>query len=419
MRLAYTLLLYLALPAVLLRLIWRTRDQPIAERQRWRERLAVGQLPPRADLWIHAVSVGEVQAAVPLIEHWLAEQRRLLVTTTTLTGAQRVQALYGQRVAHHYLPLDIPWALRRLLDACRPRLVVVMETEIWPNLLAVCVSKKIPVALVNARLSARSAQGYARLRGFTAATLKHFSLIAAQTQADAWHFVALGAPQKRIVICGHLKFDQPLPQSLSAEAARLRTHWGRVRPIWVAASTHDGEEAIVLAAHQLVRSKFPSALLVLVPRHPQRFAAVAALVRDAGFELAQHSVAQPCRAETAVYLGDTMGELMAFFAAADIAFVGGSLVPIGGHNLLEPAALGVPVLIGPQMFNFQAVTEAMLAAKAAEQVTDAATLAQAVVAWLQDPAKRARIGANGQRMVSAHRGVTQRLLAELAPLMAE
>ena len=411
LRYLYSLLLWLLLPFVLLRIFLRSWRAP-AYRERWYERIGIFDPPPRpADVWIHAVSVGEVQAAQPLLRHLLRRGRSVLVTTTTPTGARRLQDLFGDAVQHRYTPLDLGWIMRRFLDAVAPRLVLVMETEIWPNMLAACARRGIDVMLINGRLSARSARGYARVRRFSAETMGRFALIAAQSAEDADRFVALGVDPARIAVTGSIKFDVQLPASLMDRAEVMRRGWGSDRPVWVAASTREGEEEQLLAAHVRVRARFPTALLVLVPRHPERFERVAALVQRHALTLARHGLNQPCAAATAVYLGDTMGELPVFLAAADVAFVGGSLVPTGGHNLLEPAAVGVPVLIGPHSFNFAEITRLLIACEAARQVADADELADWLIRWLGDAAERARIGENARQAIEQNRGALDRLIA--------
>ncbi len=408
----YSLLLYLALPFLLLRLAWRGHRAP-AYRQRWGERLGFySDHALKADIWVHAVSVGEVQAAQPIIKQFLGRwpDASVMVTTTTPTGSERVRSLFEDRVRHVYTPLDLAPIMRRFLDAVRPRLAVVMETEIWPNMLRACEDRGIPVVLANARLSAKSAQGYARLRVFSRETLGRFAAIGAQSSADAARFRALGAPAERVQVTGSIKFDVRRPGSLLEQAEVLRRVWDIQRPVWVAASTHEGEEEQVLAAHREILNHLPRALLVLVPRHPERFDRVAALVERQGFRMARRSTADSCCDEISLYLGDTMGELPIFLAAADAAFIGGSLVPIGGHNLLEAAAVGVPVAVGPYVFNFAQITELLLDEGAAVQVADAQELAGYMREWLGDAAARASIGERGRRVVQENRGALQRLL---------
>lgn len=408
----YSLLLYLALPFLLLRLAWRGRRAP-AYRERWGERLGFwGERSLRAGIWIHAVSVGEVQAAQSLIKHFLDRHQDagVMVTTTTPTGSERLRSLFEDKVLHVYTPFDLTPIMNRFLDAVRPRLVVVMETEIWPNMLRACERRDIPVVLANARLSARSAQGYARLGAFTRETLGTFAVIAAQSPADADRFRALGAPSDRVRVTGSIKFDVRRPGSLIEQAEGLRRVWDIQRPVWVAASTHEGEEEQVLAAHREVLVHLPRALLVLVPRHPERFDRVAALVERQGFGLARRSTGNSCGEGISLYLGDTMGELPVFLAAADAAFIGGSLVPIGGHNLLEAAAVGVPVAVGPNVFNFAQITDLLVKEGAAVQIHSQQELAECMWEWLSDAARRARIGERGRRVVQENQGALQSLL---------
>lgn len=417
----YSLLLYLSLPFLLLRLVWRSRRAP-AYRARWGERLGSYQgRPLRAGIWVHAVSVGEVQAAQPIIEHFLDRypDAGVMVTTTTPTGSERLHSLFADRARHVYMPLDLLPVLDRFLDAVRPRIAVVMETEIWPNMLQACEHRGIPVVLANARLSARSARGYARLGGFTRETLKRFTGICAQGPDDAARFRALGAPAERVRVTGSIKFDVRRLDSLLEQAEALCRLWSEGRPVWVAASTHEGEEEQVLDAHREILSRLPGTLLVLVPRHPERFDRVATLVERRGFALARRSVEAGFSDEISVFLGDTMGELPAFLAAADAAFIGGSLVPVGGHNLLEAAAVGVPVTLGLHVFNFAQITELMVREGAAVQVADAHALAGCMLEWLGDAAARARVGERGRRVVEENQGALARLLDLLDGLYAQ
>ncbi|QVL47802.1 MAG: lipid IV(A) 3-deoxy-D-manno-octulosonic acid transferase [Thiocapsa sp.] len=407
----YTFLLRLLLPLALLRLYWRSLKSP-AYRRRVRERLALGPAGPATQIWIHAVSVGEVQAAEPLIRRLIAHDPPLsvLVTTTTPTGAERLHERLGDSVAHRYTPYDLPGILDRFLSRTTPALLIVMETEIWPNTLAACAERGIPVILANARLSERSARGYRRLARLTRETLQGFDLIAAQAEPDARRFIALGADPERVQVTGSIKFDLRQPASLLDQAEAMRRAWGGQRPVWVAASTHEGEDGAILAAHQRIRAVLPEALLVLVPRHPERFDRVAELVARQGLTLARRSRLEPCTPSTAVFLGDTMGELPVFLAAADTAFMGGSLVPTGGHNLLEAAAAGVPVAIGPHHFNFAAITQLLCAEEGAVEIADTEALARLMISWLSDATERARIGENGRRVVEANRGALDRLM---------
>ena len=411
MRRLYTLLLWLLLPLALLRLLWRSLRAP-EYRRRWAERFGVFPGAPLSQcLWLHAVSVGEVQAAAPLIKQLRQRHPELpaLITTTTPTGSRRVRELFGNDVFHAYLPYDIPLFLSYFLDAVQPRAAVIVETEIWPNLLAACEQRGIPCILANARLSARSAAGYHRFGFFTRETLRRFTVIAAQGRADAERFLALGADPARVQVTGSIKFDLRLPASLHEEAQVLRRLWGTDRPVWVAASTHEGEDEPVLEAHRRILGALPASLLVLVPRHPERFVRTAALVAREGFSLVLRSERQPCGPDTQVFLGDSMGELRLFLAAADAAFIGGSLVERGGHNVLEPAALGLPVVFGPHMFNFAEIGRLLVDQGAAVQVQDGMELGRVMMAWLQDASERTRIGELGRQVVARNRGALDRL----------
>lgn len=419
MHLLYTCLLYLAGPFILLRLWRRGRRQP-EYRQRIGERLGRVIRPSEPiGVWVHAVSVGESIAALPLIEALIERhgERRVWVTTTTPTGSARVTELLGDRVLHSYAPYDWPGAVSRFLDRVRPQQIVVMETEIWPNLFRAAARRNIPLVIANARLSPHSFRGYSRLRRSIAGVLADCRMIAAQSEPDATRFTALGAPHVQIM--GNLKFDLRVPQAQIEAGHALRAELGTNRPVWVAASTHDGEEAAVLAAHEAVLTIFPDALLILVPRHPRRFDAVWQLICDSDLagERRSHALALQNRGQNAglgstqVYLGDSMGEMFAYLAAADLAFVGGSLAPIGGHNVLEPAALGLPVLFGPHMHNFEAARSLLLECQAAVQVADAAALATEVAQFLGDPARCARLGDAGRAAVAGNRGALARLLA--------
>ncbi|APZ42756.1 lipid IV(A) 3-deoxy-D-manno-octulosonic acid transferase [Acidihalobacter ferrooxydans] len=414
MRGLYTLLLYLIAPAVVLRLLWRSRRNP-GYRQRIPERFGFGRaFAQRPRIWIHAVSVGETIASVPLVRR-LQQQYpgyAVLVTNTTPTGAAQVRRLFGDTVENAYLPYDLPGAVERFLERARPRVVLCMETEIWPNLFAACARRNVPVFIANARLSARSARAYARVAALTRATLGQVATVAARDARDAQRFRALGAP--RVFVAGNLKHDLDVPATARETGMVLRAALGADRPVWIAASTHAGEDEIVLDAHRRLCGRLPDALLILVPRHPERFDEAAARSASAGFVTRRRSLDIVPDAQTQVFIGDTLGELMCFYAAGDVAFVAGSFVEVGGHNPLEPVALGLPVLTGPQVFNFEQVYAALFAANAARQVDDAGALAMALVELFAAPEQRARMGEGGERVLAAHRGATDHLAALLA-----
>lgn len=427
----YTALLRALLPLVFVRLWLRGRQAP-AYRLRWRERLGLAPRPAGAGadaapfvgrpLWIHAVSVGETLAALPLVQA-LRQQYPdlpLLITTMTPTGSERVQALWGERVLHVYAPYDVPGAIARFLAHWQPRALVVMETELWPNWLAAARSRGLPVMLANARLSERSAQGYARLGRITRELMTNLTVVAAQDAPTAERFRQLGVPPAQVVQTGSLKFDITVPDEVVTEAARWRVAWTLYgRPVWVAASTHAGEDAFMLEAHRQLRQTHAEALLILVPRHPERFESVAQQVRDAGLTMARRSQGDVVTPETAVLLGDSMGELLCWFALSQAAFVGGSLVATGGHNALEPLALGVPTLTGPHFFNFEAINQALLAAGALAVVNDAGELAQALLQLLDQPQLAQQRRDAGLAVLAANRGAVARQLSLLAPWLGE
>ncbi|MDH3972597.1 MAG: lipid IV(A) 3-deoxy-D-manno-octulosonic acid transferase [Gammaproteobacteria bacterium] len=413
MRKLYTLLLYLLAPLVILRLAWRSLRAP-DYRRRWPERF--GTIEPALGeqvIWIHAVSVGEVQAAEPVVQA-LLEQRpdySILITTVTPTGSARVTALFGDEVAHVYAPYDLPGAVSRFFQRVRPQLAIVMETELWPNLFHACQQRAIPLLLINARLSERSEAGYRRVRGLAAQTLSAVNEIAAQSELDAGRFINIGADQGTVTVTGNLKFEQRVPPSLLERAEVLRRDWGVGRTVWVAGSTHEGEDELLLDAFRQLRERFSDCLLVLVPRHPERFESVAELCRQKNYNTLLRSAAVPCTPATEVYIGDSMGELPLFYAASDVAFVGGSLVPHGGHNMLEPAALGVPVVTGPHVFNFVEICELLQQAGACVKVENVGGLSDTLSLWLEDANQRHRVGQRGRDTVEKNRGALQSVMA--------
>jgi 3-deoxy-D-manno-octulosonic-acid transferase len=417
-RILYNLLTYLLfLPYVGYWLIRGITNR--AYLQRIGERLGIGY--PRLDrcIWIHAVSVGEVVAAVPLIRALgkRYSDRQLLVTTVTPTGAARVAALFGDEVHHTYIPFEAPHVVNRFFSATNPEIALVLETEIWPNLYRGCGVRGIPLVLVSARISPKSVRSYRRLLPLFRETLSHGIVIAAQSEADAKRFLSLGASPERTRVTGNIKFDVELPADLPARGRELRADLFGERPVWIAASTHEGEEEIVLAAQQELLKAHPDALLVLVPRHPQRFTAVRDVIVKQGMGVVSRTDGEPCSAATQVFLGDTMGELTLFYAASDVAFVAGSLVPIGGHNLLEPAALGLPLLSGPHVFNAQEIADMFVAKGACKLVHDSAELAAAVGELLSDPATASRLGEAGREILQRNRGSLDRLMGMIEPLL--
>lgn len=420
MRGLYSLVIRLALPISLYYLIWRGLRQS-EYFARWSERFALYRgARVRACLWIHAVSVGEVNAAVPLVAALRKRypDQELLVTTTTPTGSARVRALWADSVLHVYLPYDLPGAVRNFIEHFKPRLALVMETEIWPNLFAELARRQVPVIIANARLSERSLRGYRPIAPLVRTTMASIDVVAAQSAADATRYRKLGAREASVVVTGNLKYDLPLPEGIIEQARDWRRVWG-ARPIWIAASTHPEEEVVVMEAHRTLLAEFPNALLLWAPRHPERFAAVVAASERAGFRVRSRVEHELPTADSEVFVVDTLGELMAFYAASDVAFVGGSLQEVGGHNLLEPAALGVPALVGPHTFNFQEITELLIETGAVQRVCDAASLAKKVGQLLRHQDERQRRGEAGRLRIAAERGALARTLELIDRCLAE
>jgi 3-deoxy-D-manno-octulosonic-acid transferase len=395
------------------------------DKTHWRgfsERFGLGaDVKGGRSIWVHAVSVGEVQAAAPLVEALL--QRfpgiPLVLTTVTPTGRARAEAMFKQRVDVRYVPIDWPGSVRRFFQRVQPRVAIILETEIWPNLYHRCGRLGIPLVLASARISPRSVASYRRLVGLFRETLSHGIFIAAQSPQDAERFRSIGASPERTHVVGNIKFDLGYPPDIERRGRELRQMLGSQRPVWVAGSTHEKEEELLLAAHAQVRERFGNALLVLVPRHPPRFNAVATLLKERGVRHVRRTAALPVTPAAEVYLLDTLGELPPFYAAGDVAFVGGSLGidDVGGHNLLEPAALGLPIIAGPHNFNSADIARLLVECGALTIAHDPRELARTVSSLLADPQKRATLGAAGRKAVDDNRGAVDRLMQFLAPLV--
>ena len=412
-RFIYTLTLYLLTPFVLYRLAARGIKYH-GYFARWRERFGFFADPGiRDSIWIHAVSLGEVNAAVPLIEALMRRysDSQFVITTVTPTGSDRVLRLFGGRVFHVYLPYDLTTAVKRFLDRVRPRLAVIMETEIWPNLFMTCAERGISIVIANARLSEQSLRGYWPIQPLARRAIRCASFVAAQSTSDYERLRRLGADASRIAIVGNLKFDLSVPAGVRERGDAFRAAAGGGRPVWIAASTHEGEELPVLKAHAEVLRRFPDALLLVAPRHPERFRPLATACRAFGFRTATRSEDGGANAACQCFVADSMGELLEFYAAADVAFVGGSLVPVGGHNLLEPAALARPVVVGPQTFNFAEVTEDLIEAGAVLRIADGDELGAAVVRLLARDVERRSMGEAVHAVMERERGAVDRTMA--------
>lgn len=411
-RFFYSLLLYALLPFTPLKLLWRGMRQP-EYRQHLAERYGFyGAKPQQPVIWLHCVSLGETRAAAPLVQALMAQypQHRILLTHATPTGREAGEQLFGDRVDRVYLPYDTPDAVARFLNHFRPTIGLLMETELWFNLIAGCKARNIPLLLVNARLSERSARGYGKVENLTRQGLQSMPAIAAQTEQDAERFRQLGAAQ--MTVCGNLKFDVQPPASANSAGAALRALFG-ARPVFLAASTRDGEESLILDAVQQLQ--IPGLLTVIVPRHPQRFDEVATLLQKRGLRFARKSsLTEPLPADAEVLLGDSMGEMFTYYAACDLAFIGGSLLPLGGQNLIEACAMGKTVLIGPHTFNFEQATEQAIAQGAALRVADVPALSAGLQRLLQDEQERLRMSAAALAFSASATGATERIASLVA-----
>jgi 3-deoxy-D-manno-octulosonic-acid transferase len=416
LHLLYSLFFRIALPFVIFRLWWNGRKNSGGV-VHWQERLGYVTPSSKPVIWVHAVSVGETIAAAPLVRALLRRNPDIpiLITAMTPTGSARARALFGDQVLYAFSPYDTPGAVRRFVDRVQPRALVIMETELWPNMIALSDRRKVPIFLINARLSERSAKGYERVASLVRPLLRSIRWIAAQAEEDANRFLRIGATPSSVSVTGSIKFDVEISDQIRAESFALREKLGADRPIWVAASTHEGEDRQILEAHQAVLVRHPRARLMIVPRHPERFSAVAALVSSMGLKVSRRSQeAEGAEGigdqERKVYLGDTMGELLMLYGAADLAFVGGSLIERGGHNPLEPAAWGLPVLSGPHIFNFETIYKQLAAGKGSFMTPSAQTLAACVIQLFDDREAADRAGQNALAVVKANRGALERVV---------
>lgn len=412
LRATYSSVLYILLPVTVYYLIWRgfrVRDYF----ERWSERYAAyRQTGGQPRIWLHAVSVGEVNAAGPLVDSLRHQYPGIpwVITTTTPTGSARVRALWGHSLEHVYLPYDTPGSVGRFLDHFRPQLALILETELWPNMLFGCHDRSIPVYILNARLSARSLRGYHLLRPLIGCALRTVRCVAAQSIDDAQRFLRLGARLEQVVALGNLKFDIAVPRDVALLIAEVQTELTPQRPVWIAASTHEGEEAAVVAMHRHLRARFPSLLLLWAPRHPERFSKVETLVREQHWIVHTRCNHRRPSARTDVFIIDTLGELMLFYGCAQAAFVGGSLQAIGGHNLLEPAAMGTAMVSGQHLHNFYEISKSLQQVGALEVCQSAREVADALERLLADPQLRAQRSQAGLALVASGRGTVARIL---------
>lgn len=417
LRFFYTLVFIIALPVVFYRLWIKDKKVP-GYRIRWPERFGIYPAPAetRPIVWVHAVSVGEVVAATPVIRRLLETgQVAVMVTTMTPTGSTRVADSFGAQVLHVYAPYDLPWTVAAFLRRTRPVLAIIMETELWPNMLHECARQNLPAILANARLSARSARRYGYFAKASRELLQCLNHVAVQNAEDGQRFLNLGLAPEKLVVTGSVKFDISLSDTLCNAARELRQTYGAQRPVLIAASTHDGEDGVLLDAFAQVREKWPDALLILVPRHPERFNEVYELSRSR-FRTCRRSGGQ-CPPGTEVIVGDTMGEMMLLYGCADIAFVGGSLIERGGHNMIEPACWGLPIICGPHTFNFADISKRLEQVGGMVTVADAKTLSAQVLRWLGQPQERIAVGEKARAFAEQNRGAVDRLMQVVQPYL--
>ncbi len=411
-RSVYTVLFHALTPFIVLRLFWRSLKAP-DYRKRWLERFAIySDALPSDVIWVHAVSVGEVEAVVPLVNQLKSRYPKnpLLLTTTTPTGSARVKAIWGDAVAHVYLPYDLPWVIGRCLRIFQPRILLVMEKEIWPNLYEACRGREIPIVILNARLSARSARSYLKIPALIQPALACVNQIACQTQEDSDRFVQIGASESQMTVSGNLKFDLSIDPALKVQAKTLREQFFSERFVVILASTHDNEESLFFNRYADLKQQIPDLLLIVVPRHPERFGKVQAEAEKRGLAVCTRSSQAICNATTDVFLVDRMGELKLFLGAADLSFVGGSLVPVGGHNILEPMIMQTPVIFGPQMFNFKQIAQDVLAADCGIQCQTIESVLQTCIELHRNSSRRLQLSQAATDFLQRNQGATQRTL---------
>lgn len=403
----YNWLLRIVTPIVLLRLVWRGFKNH-AYWHRWPERFAINlDLLDKKRIWIHAVSVGEVRASIPLVRQLRDRypDHSILITTMTPTGSAQVKSIFADQVEHCYVPYDLPSVVRRFLKSTKPEIALIMETELWPNLFHECGRRNIPIVVSNVRMSEKSMKGYLKVSSLAKSTLAQVKVLACQSKQDAARMLRIGAQEHQIQVTGSLKFEYRFPASLTEQGDVLRQHWGSARQVWVAASTRVGEDEYVLSAYSELKAQFPELILIIVPRHPERFNQVFRLAERTGFRIKRRSEnLNTIDEQVDILIGDTMGELLLFISTSDVVFMGGSLAKTGGHNLLEPAAAGKPVVFGPYMFNFQEISRMVLERGAGAQIDSPSELAPMVEMYLKNPDLRYSAGKAGMDMIEQNRG---------------
>jgi len=417
----YNFLIHLILPLLPLRLLWKSRRNP-GYRMRMLERFGLGDFPViNSSIWVHAVSLGEAISAIPLIKELMVTypNTKIVVTNMTPTGAQKIREIFksSAQILQLYIPYDYPFAIKRFLRHLHPKILILMEAELWPNILTFTAKQNIPIIIANACLSEKSVKNYQKFGIFIKTILEYLTCVTAQSKLDAENFAAIGVAKEKILIAGNIKFDIQIKDTVYEKARQLRNLWGQNRPIWVAASTHAGEEEKILLAAKLILEQAPNSLLILVPRHPERFNQVFALCKKYQLNTIRYSASQEYSSSTNVILGDVMGQLLLFYAACDIAFVGGSLIPWGGHNLLEPAALAKPVLSGPNLSEFREISQLMSDTGGLIKVENEIMLADTVIKLFNNKNLCEKIGCAALDVVERHRGATEKILKQIKRLV--
>lgn len=417
MRFFYSFLMYLLTPFLIIRLWWKGRRLP-AYRARIAERFCLGKKSNKpVDVWVHAVSLGEVIAAIPLIDAMLHNNWSICVTTMTPTGSERVQKYYGDKVSHQYLPYDLPGALKRFFKQLKPRVGLIMETELWPNVIYQARAANVPLLLANARLSDDSMQGYRKIKCIIKPVLNQFSAIFPQGEEDATRFISLGAYQERVHVLGNMKFDLQTQIKDSFRFDQLKTRWGVERVTVIAASTHDHEESQIIAQWRRLQAAIPEVVLLIAPRHPERFEEVYQLCVHAGFKTGLRSNLESLNRDNEIVILDSLGELLGMYQISDYAFVGGSLVPVGGHNVLEPIAMNIPVISGHHVHNFKAICHDLEKAQAILLVHQANEVIDAVITLHTDRAYRQKLINNAAGVFEKNKGAVKRHLQQIAAVL--
>ncbi len=416
---AYNILSYMAIPFAMGRIALKGIKNP-DYLKRIPERFGINSLPPmKSSIWLHAVSVGEVEASIPILNRLrlLYPSLPIVVTTTTPTGSALIRKKNIKNLLHCYIPYDISLAISRFISKINPSLVLIMETEIWPNLFEIVGQKNIPLFIINARLSPSSVKNYKRIKGIMSKVLSNCTYVLTQNKLEEKHFLEIGTPPHKIMTTGNIKFDISPPREKIEKGRQIKNSILKENVVWIGASTHPREEEILLTIHRKLLKDHPNLKLILVPRHPERFSSVATLVKKMGFKLHKRSVCLEPEEEFDIYLGDSMGELFLYYGMSDIAFVGGSLINIGGHNILEPASVGLPILTGPHLFNFKEISSDYHRKNALLIVKDATQLEAELSVLLKAPEKRTTMGKKAKKLFEQNKGALEKIIKRISPYL--